>query len=159
MEGPILATRKLPERDEKSRLVFFLKYEARSPGLGYAVLGRLVSLKADNAEISALASDRVYIYVGIPLGYPYRGICVAGTWADRDFFRSSKSFQFTEKDLELIQSDAQGKLFKLPRERMAREVDPRSIVVTMTASALHLPPRLPHYHLLTRRGHRYGEAR
>jgi hypothetical protein len=157
-EGPVLAAEEMPAGDQKSRQAFFLKYEARSQGLGYAVLGRVVSLKADNTNIAALASDRIYIYAGIPLGYPYRSICVAGTWADRDFFRPSKSFQLTEKDLELVQSDAHGKLFKLPRARIPREVDPRSIVVTVTAIDLRLPPAAPHYHLVTRRDHHHGDA-
>ncbi len=157
-EGPVLAAEEMPVRDRKGRQAFFLKYEAGSEGLGYAVLGRVVSLKADNANIAALASDRIYIYVGIPRGYPYRSICVAGTWADREFFRPAKSFQLTEKDMDLIQSDTYGKLFKLPRVKMAREVDPRSIVVTMTAIELRLPPRAPHYHLLTRSGYHEGKS-
>jgi hypothetical protein len=153
LEGPVLAAREIPGRERTNRQAFLLKYEARAQGLGYAVLGRVVSLKGDNNTIAAVSSDRIYIYVGIPLGYPYWGICVAGTSADRDFFRPSRSFQLTEKDLELIQSDARGKLFKLRRAKMPREVDPRSIVVTMTAADLHLPQATPPYHVVSRRGY------
>jgi hypothetical protein len=149
-EGPVLAAVESPSGGANARQAFFLKYEAHGQGLGYAVLGRLVSLKADNRNVSALASDRIYMYVGIPLGYPYASICVAGTWADRDFVRPSRSFQITEKDLELVQSDTHGRLYKLPRSKMPRDADPRSIVVTMTAGDLRLPPLAPHYRLAIR---------
>ena len=123
-EGPILTAVESPAPDTKSRQAFFLKYEAQGQGLGYAVLGRLVTLKADNKNIAALASDRLYIYVGIPLGYPYRGICVSGSWADPSFVRPPRSFQITEKDLKMIQEDSHGKVFKLPRSKMPRDADP-----------------------------------
>jgi hypothetical protein len=149
-EGPVLAAVESPRSNEKSRQAFFLKYEAHGQGLGYAVLGRLISLKASNSNIVALACDRLYIYVGIPLGYPYHSICVAGMWADRDFIRPSRSFQITEKDMKLVQSDRFGRLYKLPRAKLARDVDPRSIVVSMTSGDLRLPPMAPSYRLAIR---------
>lgn len=152
-EGPILAAVEGPSRNAKDRQTFFLKYEAHGQGLGYAVLGRLVSLKADKDNISALASDRIYVYVGIPLGYPYTSICIAGTWVDREFVRPCRSFQITEKDLKLVLSDRYGRLYKLPRSKMPRDVDPRSVVVSMTSGDLKLPPLAPHYRLAIRPTH------
>lgn len=122
---PILV--KMFEKKNESRKVFFLKYEAQSKGLGYAVLAEVCRLKADNGAILSVSSDRIYIYVGVPFGYKYSKILITGSWIDNSLLPGG-SLQFTDSDLQLIGADAHGRLYSVPQSLMRKYIDPLSVI-------------------------------
>lgn len=132
LDGPIVV-RLAGRNDNASKPeAFFVKYEALFKGMGYAVLGRVVTMEADNSDVYAAASDTLRIYVAIPVGYPYSNISITGNWIDKHTLKPAKSFHFTEDDLHLISSDAHGKLFEIPSSRMEHAIDPKSILATLS---------------------------
>ncbi len=135
LDGPIVVRSAARQQDIPDREAFFVKYEAHFRGMGYAVLGRIVAMKADNSDVYTAASSTVRIYVGIPIGYPYRNISVTGNWIDRQTLKPTGPFHFTEKDLDLISSGPRGKLFEIPTSRMQHDIDPKSILATLSLMA------------------------
>lgn len=132
LDGPIVVRLAGRQAHSETREAFFVKYEAHFQGMGYAVLGRIAAMKADNSDVYAAASSAIRIYVGIPIGYPYGNISVTGEWIDRKTLRPTGSFHFTEKELQLISSGPRGKLFEIPASRMKHDIDPKSILATLS---------------------------
>lgn len=132
LDGPIVV--RLAGRDAagSTREAFFVKYEALFRGMGYAVLGRIVAMKADNSDVYAAAANTIRIYVGIPVGYPYRNISITGNRIDRKTLEPTGPFHLTEKELNLISSGPRGKLFEIPSSCMKHDIDPKSILATLS---------------------------
>ncbi len=134
VEGPILQRVISAAPMNLNRQVFFLRYEAKFEGSGYAVLGRATDLQADNEKIAGIVTDNLWIYVAIPVGYPYSAICLTGTWIDHRTLLPRGTFRFTEKDLREISSDSHGKIFELPIAFDQKYVDPKSVMVNLTVT-------------------------
>ena len=134
VEGPILRRVVTSDPGDLSRQVFYLRYEAKFDGAGYAVLGRATDLQADNEKISGIVADKLWVYVAIPVGYPYREICFSGTWIDRKTLIPCGTLRLTEKDLREISSNSHGKLFELPIAFDHKRVDPKSITANLTVT-------------------------
>lgn len=134
-EGPILSKVMAAEAGDRSRPAFFLSYQAQSKGIGFAVLAHMVELNADERTIFGVCADRVYVYVGIPLGHPCRDICVSGVWIDNGTVIHKRAFRLGEKDLRLLSSDRSGKVFEIPVLPSAHLIDPKSITVALTTTA------------------------
>ncbi len=134
VEGPILRRVVTSDPGDLSRQVFYLRYEAKFDGAGYAVLGRATDLQADNEKISGIVADKLWVYVAIPVGYPYREICFSGTWIDRKTLIPCGTLRLTEKDLREISSNSHGKLFELPIAFDQKRVDPKSITANLTVT-------------------------
>jgi hypothetical protein len=132
-QGPVLERVVASTPGSVKRRAFFLKYHAQFKELGYAVLGRVRFLKADDAEIFGVSADKVRIYVGVPTGYPCSEVCVTGCWTDRKSVESAGMFRLNERDLLLISSDAHGRLYEIPHSAMRGNIDPRSVTVNVTS--------------------------
>jgi hypothetical protein len=111
---------------------FFLKYESPSKGLGYAVMGRLRRLKSCDGSNPEISADKLRVYVGIPIGTPYKSIVLTGNWVDGKSCKTCGVFRFTEKNLKLRYSDIYGKLFEVPKDLMRQCVAPGSVVATLS---------------------------
>ncbi len=134
VEGPVLQRVVAPATGHFNRQVFFLRYEAKFKDLGYAILGRLTEMQASNEKISGVAADKVWVYVAIPVGYPYRSISFSGTWIDRKTLLHAGTFRFTERDIREISADANGRLFELPAVTDRKFVDPKSVTADVTVT-------------------------
>ncbi|MGC8602559.1 MAG: hypothetical protein ACP5VS_02585 [Desulfomonilaceae bacterium] len=134
VEGPILKRVVTSDLESLGKRVFYLKYEAKFQNEGYAVLARATRLQANNEEIAGVVADKLWIYVAVPVGYPYSAICLRGTWIDHRTLIPSGTFQFTDKELIEISSDPHGKLFELPLSLGGKCVDPKSITADLTVT-------------------------
>lgn len=114
-----------------ARQAFFLKYDALARGVGYAVSGRMVDLKADNHHISCVSADSVRVYVAFPFDYQKGSTMIAGNWIDRETYRTSGCFNFQENDLLPISEDPHGRLYELPQPPGGKLFEPASILATI----------------------------
>ena len=51
-------------------------------------------LQADNDKIAGVVADKLWVYVAIPVGYPYSAICLSGTWIDHKTLLPRGTFRF-----------------------------------------------------------------
>jgi hypothetical protein len=135
LEGPIVTRIVAPANPTTRRDTFFLKYDSPVKGVGYAVLGHLAEMKADDNGVSSSAADRIRIYVGNPVGYPYGTIWITGNWIDKETLSPSGQFRFTERNMRVISSSSHGRLFELPPSLFQHAIDPESVIVAFTCEA------------------------
>ncbi|MGC8658272.1 MAG: hypothetical protein ACP5U1_04290 [Desulfomonilaceae bacterium] len=134
VEGPVLQRVVASTPARFDRQVFFLRYEAKYKDLGYAILSRLTEMQANNEKISGVAADKVWVYVAIPVGYPYESISFSGSWIDKTSLLPTGTFRFTDKEIQEISSDANGKLFELPASTNQKYMDPKSLTIDLTVT-------------------------
>ncbi|MFH0960735.1 MAG: hypothetical protein V1897_18780 [Pseudomonadota bacterium] len=112
--------------------VFFVKYEAETKDMGYALLAHLTKLQALNdAQIISVA-DSMRIYIAIPVGKVYKEIIISGNWIDPVSMKTNGAFLFKDRELSLLASQAKGKIFELPVALTGKGIDPASVVATLT---------------------------
>jgi hypothetical protein len=112
--------------------VFYLKYEAESKDMGYAVLAKVSALKTINGVVSALSCNDVYVYVGIPAEDRHRGFIFSGACVD-DSLRRTGEFSFRDTDLGLTSSGFHGRIYHVRRSMPSENIDPKSSVVVFTS--------------------------
>jgi len=112
--------------------VFFVKYEAEAKDLGYAVIAHLTKLEIGRDSGVIAVADTVRVYVRAPVGKDYNTILLTGNWIDPDSMKATGAFLFKEKELNLISSYDDGKIFEVPLALVERGVDPKSVVATLT---------------------------
>ncbi|MBI5569402.1 MAG: hypothetical protein HY914_05595 [Desulfomonile tiedjei] len=148
-EGPVLRRMVGSKPTVQRRQAFFLQYAGQFKGAGYAVLGRVADLEADNQKIEGVAVDRLWVYTGIPVGYPYHDICVSGRWTNCRTLKQAGAFRFTEKDMRVVRSYPEGKLFEIPMRPSWKFIDAKSLMVHLTftdASLSHFTEVFPGSH-------------
>lgn len=128
-QGVSLHRRVKPNVNGQTQQVFFLKYEANSEEFGYAVLSRLKSLEADRRTGPKPEADRVLIYVIAPYKKHHPAIILSARTIDRADKSRSGEFSVEEKDLHLISSDGDSRLFEIPLDSLNGSIDPASVVV------------------------------
>lgn len=125
---PLLAPVVSPRAHDSRRRVFLLSYRAGNNGPGYAVLAQLTTLTADQDRLAAAAAGRLWLYIARSEQGEGERVRITGRWVDASL-RGLGSFTFHERDLELLSSNRNGKLFSIPDRLMEHAVDPRSIEV------------------------------
>lgn len=112
-QGPVLRRALGPCRNSSAPQVFFLKYDALEGGLGYVVLGKVVTAKVDNLQIYAVCCDHVRVYVALPPELRNQNIFISGTTVDAETLEPINTFRLTREDLVEARRSEAGIIFEI----------------------------------------------
>jgi hypothetical protein len=107
--------------------VFYLRYQAQSQDVGYAVLAPIRYLAAQPGEILGATARQVYLYVRVPFCTPH--FAVTGTWIDPVTLQPAGQFRFGDHQLPLRACGRTWFVCELPARD--RAIDLHSVVVTV----------------------------
>jgi len=123
---PVLCKTTSPSSKPEAPSVFFLRYEASSESLGYAVLAKLRSIKVNSGEIVEFSADRTWVYAAVPSASSLGNLRITCKFVDEQN-RSTRSFEFDQRQLRTVRISSREMILELPPCSGGLFTDPRSV--------------------------------
>jgi len=123
---PVLSKVTTQSSKPETPSVFFLKYEASSEAVGYAVLAKLRGIKISAGEIVEISADRTWVFAALPSASALRNLRITCKYIDEQN-QSTQLPGFDQRQLRTVRVSDREMIFELPPCSDGLFADPRFV--------------------------------